>query len=63
MVAACPADGYRRATIPGLPTPIRFSRSKSGPTRPAPRLGSAGSVSFAATDGKGPERVEAAGGE
>ena len=41
MVLACPADGYRRATIPGLATPIRFSRSKSTTSRPAPRLGSA----------------------
>jgi crotonobetainyl-CoA:carnitine CoA-transferase CaiB-like acyl-CoA transferase len=41
MVAACPAEGYRRATLPGLTTPIRFSRSRTGGSRPAPRLGSA----------------------
>lgn len=41
MVVACPAEGYRRATLPGLATPIRFSRSKTTPSRPAPRLGSA----------------------
>ena len=42
MVVACPADGYRMPSIPGLATPIRFSRSKTNPSRPAPRLGSAG---------------------
>ncbi|MGH8297316.1 MAG: CoA transferase, partial [Steroidobacteraceae bacterium] len=42
MVLACPAGGYRRATVPGLATPIRFSRSRTRPPRPAPRLGSAG---------------------
>jgi crotonobetainyl-CoA:carnitine CoA-transferase CaiB-like acyl-CoA transferase len=41
MVVACPADGYRDATIPGLATPIRFSRSRTSMSRPAPRLGSA----------------------
>lgn len=41
LVVACPAEGYRRAAIPGLATPIRFSRSKTAPSRPAPRLGSA----------------------
>ncbi len=41
MVVDCPAEGYRRASIPGLATPIRFSRSSSGSSRPAPRLGSA----------------------
>jgi crotonobetainyl-CoA:carnitine CoA-transferase CaiB-like acyl-CoA transferase len=41
MVVACPAEGYRRATIPGLRTPIRFSRSKAGSSRPAPRLAGA----------------------
>ncbi|MGH8320216.1 MAG: CaiB/BaiF CoA transferase family protein [Steroidobacteraceae bacterium] len=40
MVVACPAEGYRRATVPGLATPIRFSRSKTRPPRAAPRLGS-----------------------
>jgi crotonobetainyl-CoA:carnitine CoA-transferase CaiB-like acyl-CoA transferase len=40
MMLACPADGYRRASIPGLATPIRFSRSKTTPSRAAPRLGS-----------------------
>jgi crotonobetainyl-CoA:carnitine CoA-transferase CaiB-like acyl-CoA transferase len=42
MVIACPAEGYRSASIPGLVTPIRFSRSQTDPSRPAPRLGSAG---------------------
>jgi glutaryl-CoA transferase len=42
MVVDCPAEGYGIPSIPGLATPIRFSRSKSGPSRPAPRLGSAG---------------------
>lgn len=42
MVVACPADGYRVPSIPGLATPIRFSRSKTHASRPAPRLGSAG---------------------
>jgi crotonobetainyl-CoA:carnitine CoA-transferase CaiB-like acyl-CoA transferase len=42
MVVACPAEGYRMPSIPGLATPIRFSRSKTNPSRPAPRLGSAG---------------------
>lgn len=42
MVVMSPAEGYRSASIPGLATPIRFSRSKSGAPRPAPRLGSAG---------------------
>jgi crotonobetainyl-CoA:carnitine CoA-transferase CaiB-like acyl-CoA transferase len=41
MIVDCPAEGYRRATVPGLATPIRFSRSRSGSSRPAPRLGSA----------------------
>jgi len=42
MVLACPAEGYRDASLPGLATPIRFSRSQSNVSRPAPRLGSAG---------------------
>ncbi len=42
MVVACPAAGYHSASIPGLVTPIRFSRSQTNPSRPAPRLGSAG---------------------
>ena len=42
MVVACPAEGYRAPSIPGLATPIRFSRSKTNTSRPAPRLGSAG---------------------
>jgi crotonobetainyl-CoA:carnitine CoA-transferase CaiB-like acyl-CoA transferase len=42
MVVACPAEGYRMPSIPGLATPIRFSRSNTNPSRPAPRLGSAG---------------------
>lgn len=41
MVAACAAEGYSVASIPGLVTPIRFSRSQTDPSRPAPRLGSA----------------------
>jgi glutaryl-CoA transferase len=41
MVVACPAEGYRRASIPGLATPIRFSRSRHAPPRPSPRLGRA----------------------
>jgi glutaryl-CoA transferase len=41
LVIDCPAAGYRRAAIPGLATPIRFSRSRSAALRPAPRLGSA----------------------
>lgn len=41
MVVSCPAEGYRRATLPGLATPIRFSRSRTTGSRPAPRLGSA----------------------
>jgi crotonobetainyl-CoA:carnitine CoA-transferase CaiB-like acyl-CoA transferase len=42
MVLDCPAEGYRSGSLPGLATPIRFSRSKTGASRPAPRLGSAG---------------------
>ncbi|HUN72544.1 MAG TPA: CoA transferase [Steroidobacteraceae bacterium] len=42
MVVASPAEGYREPTIPGLGIPIRFSRSTTRPSRPAPRLGSAG---------------------
>jgi crotonobetainyl-CoA:carnitine CoA-transferase CaiB-like acyl-CoA transferase len=42
MVISCPAEGYRDASIPGLATPIRFSRSTTAMSRPAPRLGSAG---------------------
>ena len=42
MVVASPAEGYRSASVPGLATPIRFSRSGTGSARPAPRLGSAG---------------------
>ena len=41
MVIACAAEGYRSASIPGLATPIRFSRSRTSPSRPAPRLDSA----------------------
>ncbi|MGH8170158.1 MAG: CoA transferase, partial [Steroidobacteraceae bacterium] len=40
MVLACPAEGYRDASIPGLATPIRFSRSQINVSRPAPRLDS-----------------------
>jgi crotonobetainyl-CoA:carnitine CoA-transferase CaiB-like acyl-CoA transferase len=42
MVLACPAEGYRDGSLPGLATPIRFSRSQRNPSRPAPSLGSAG---------------------
>ena len=42
MVIACPAEGYRNASIPGLATPVRFSRSGTGAPRPAPRLNSVG---------------------
>jgi glutaryl-CoA transferase len=42
MVLDCPAEGYRGTSIPGLATPIRFSRSRTNVARPAPRLGSAG---------------------
>ena len=42
MVVASPAQGYRSTSIPGLATPIRFSRSATRVGRPAPRLGSAG---------------------
>jgi len=41
MVVDCPAEGYRGASIPGLATPIRFSRSNTNASRPAPRLGGA----------------------
>lgn len=41
MVVDCPAEGYRGTSIPGLPTPIHFSRSNTNMPRPAPRLGSA----------------------
>lgn len=40
MVLACPAEGYRSASIPGLATPISFSRSQTNVPRAAPRLGS-----------------------
>ena len=40
MVLACPAEGYRSASIPGLATPIGFSRSQTNVPRAAPRLGS-----------------------
>jgi crotonobetainyl-CoA:carnitine CoA-transferase CaiB-like acyl-CoA transferase len=42
MVLTCPAEGYRGGSIPGLATPVRFSRSHANVSRPAPRLGSAG---------------------
>jgi len=41
MVLTCPAEGYRSASIPGLATPISFSRSQTNVSRAAPRLGSA----------------------
>jgi crotonobetainyl-CoA:carnitine CoA-transferase CaiB-like acyl-CoA transferase len=40
MVVDCPAEGYRSTWVPGLVTPIRFSRSSANAPRPAPRLGS-----------------------
>jgi crotonobetainyl-CoA:carnitine CoA-transferase CaiB-like acyl-CoA transferase len=43
MVVASAAEGYRLPSLPGLATPIRFSRSQANTPRPAPRLGSAGS--------------------
>ena len=43
MLVSCPAEGYGSASIPGLATPIRFSRSRAGTSRPAPRMGGAGS--------------------
>ncbi len=47
MVLDCPAEGYREASIPGLATPIRFSRSRTSESlRPAPRLGSSDAASF-----------------
>lgn len=39
MVLACPAEGYRSPSIPGLATPIGFSRSQTNARRAAPRLG------------------------
>ena len=42
MVLSCPAEGYQMPSLPGLATPIRFSRSRTNSSRPAPRLGSAG---------------------
>ncbi len=41
MVLTCPAEGYRSASIPGLATPVSFSRSQTNVSRAAPRLGSA----------------------
>jgi glutaryl-CoA transferase len=46
LVLACPAEGYRDASLPGLATPIRFSRSQSNVPRSAPRLGSAGGAQW-----------------
>ena len=46
MVLDCPAEGYRQASIPGLATPIRFSRSRANVARPGPRLGSAEDATF-----------------
>ncbi|MFI4885084.1 MAG: CaiB/BaiF CoA transferase family protein [Steroidobacterales bacterium] len=40
MVLDCPAQGYREASIPGLATPIRFSRSQINVSRASPRLDS-----------------------
>ena len=42
MVVESVAAGYRLPSLPGLATPIRFSRSQAAAPRPAPRLGSAG---------------------
>ena len=39
MVLACPAEGYRSPSIPGLATPLSFSRSQTNTRRAAPRLG------------------------
>lgn len=46
MMLACPAEGYRDPAVPGLATPIRFSRSQSNVSRPAPRLGTAGDAQW-----------------
>jgi crotonobetainyl-CoA:carnitine CoA-transferase CaiB-like acyl-CoA transferase len=56
MVVASAAEGYCSASVPGVATPIRFSRSQTTVPRPAPRLGSAGGnhsawLSSAAGDG------------
>ena len=42
LVVPMAAAGYLGPSLPGLPTPIRFSRSRAPGSRPAPRLGSAG---------------------
>jgi glutaryl-CoA transferase len=42
LMVAFAAQGYDSPLLPGLATPIRLSRSKTGGSRPAPRLGSAG---------------------
>jgi crotonobetainyl-CoA:carnitine CoA-transferase CaiB-like acyl-CoA transferase len=42
MVIESPVEGYGVASLPGLATPIRFSRSQANAPRPAPRLGSVG---------------------
>ena len=42
MVIDSPVEGYGVASLPGLVTPIHFSRSQTNASRPAPRLGSAG---------------------
>jgi crotonobetainyl-CoA:carnitine CoA-transferase CaiB-like acyl-CoA transferase len=41
LVVSSPASGYGSESIRGIATPIRFSRSKSNMSGPAPRLGSA----------------------
>ena len=46
MVLDCAAEGYRGASIPGLATPIHFSRSQTNVSQPAPRLGSAEGATF-----------------
>jgi crotonobetainyl-CoA:carnitine CoA-transferase CaiB-like acyl-CoA transferase len=49
MVVMSAAGGYRSPSIPGLVTPIRFSRSRVNGSRPAPRLGSASAGGVHAT--------------
>lgn len=41
LVLDCSVEGYRGASLPGLATPIRFSRSRINVPRASPRLGSA----------------------
>lgn len=55
MILSCPAEGYRDASIPGLATPIRFSRSRSNVSQSSPRLGSAGGAWSLVTGGRVPD--------